>query len=82
VVADSGGYSASFELELPSWFVISSGALVSGTPLHGCGLHRRGGMGPDGVAFTDGTAQVRAARADLRPAPTARVGAKVHRFDG
>ena len=39
-------------------------------------------MSPDGVAFIDGTAQVRAARAGLRPAPTARVGAKVLRFDG
>ena len=27
-------------------------------------------MSPDGVAFIDGTAQVRAARAGLRPAPT------------
>ena len=31
-------------------------------------------MSPDGMAFADGTAQVRAARAGLRPAPTARVG--------
>src|ERR1700721_918653 len=39
---------------------------------------RRGG----GMAFSDGTAQVRAARAGLRPAPTARGGGEVLRFDG
>lgn len=33
-------------------------------------------MSPDGMAFTDGTAQVWAARAGLRPAPTARVGVR------
>ena len=42
MVADSGGYSASFELELPSWFIISSGTLLGGTLLHGCGLHEVG----------------------------------------
>ena len=39
-------------------------------------------MSPGGMAFTDGTAQVRAARAGLRPAPTARVGGKCFGLTG
>jgi hypothetical protein len=39
VVADSGGYRTPFELKLPSRFITSYGALLSGTLLHTCGLH-------------------------------------------
>jgi hypothetical protein len=39
VIADSGGYRASFKLELPSWCITSYGTLPSGTLLHTCGLH-------------------------------------------
>jgi hypothetical protein len=68
VVADPGGYLSSFELELPSWFIIYSVTLPSGTLLQGCGLHEARRHEPCGMAFSDGTAQVRAARAGLRPA--------------
>jgi hypothetical protein len=39
VVADTGGYRTPFELDLPSWFIVSRGTLLGGTLLHGCGLH-------------------------------------------
>ncbi len=39
MVADPGGYRTSFDLDLPSWFIISCETLLGGTLLHGCGLH-------------------------------------------